>query len=51
MSHPDRGCDEEHMKSLNEAYRVLGDAGARRVYDAERHAAREKAEEVGKAIS
>ena len=35
--HPDRGGDEEEMKALNEAWRVLGDAEARRAYDA-RHA-------------
>src|SRR5690349_12258015 len=34
--HPDRGGDEEQMKALNEAWRVLGDADARRAYDAER---------------
>lgn len=34
--HPDRGGDEEEMKSLNEAYRVLKDESARRDYDAER---------------
>ncbi|MDQ3821426.1 MAG: J domain-containing protein, partial [Acidobacteriota bacterium] len=34
--HPDRGGDEEEMKSLNEAYRVLKDKDARRDYDAER---------------
>lgn len=34
--HPDRGGDEEEMKSLNEAYRVLGDVAARREYDVER---------------
>ena len=34
--HPDRGGDEEEMKSLNEAYRVLRDETARRAYDAER---------------
>jgi curved DNA-binding protein CbpA len=32
--HPDRGGDEEEMKALNEAWRVLGDADARRAYDA-----------------
>ncbi|HYN84347.1 MAG TPA: J domain-containing protein [Pyrinomonadaceae bacterium] len=42
--HPDRGGDEEQMKSLNEAYRVLGDREARHVYDSERRAAREEAE-------
>jgi curved DNA-binding protein CbpA len=31
--HPDRGGNEEQMKSLNEAYRVLRDAGVRRSYD------------------
>ena len=34
--HPDRGGDEEEMKSLNEAYAVLRDETARRAYDAER---------------
>ena len=34
--HPDRGGDEEEMKSLNEAYAVLRDETARRVYDAAR---------------
>lgn len=34
--HPDRGGDEEEMKALNEAWRVLGDDGARRDYDARR---------------
>ncbi|HKQ53793.1 MAG TPA: J domain-containing protein [Pyrinomonadaceae bacterium] len=34
--HPDRGGDEEQMKSLNEAYGVLKDERARRAYDAER---------------
>ncbi len=32
--HPDRGGDEEEMKAVNEAWRVLGDEGARRDYDA-----------------
>jgi DnaJ domain len=36
--HPDRGGCEERMKELNEAYRVLGDAAARRAYDARRRA-------------
>src|SRR5437868_15434137 len=31
--HPDRGGEEEEMKSINEAWRVLGDAAARRDYD------------------
>lgn len=34
--HPDRGGSEERMKSLNEAYRVLKDAAARRSYDQSR---------------
>jgi curved DNA-binding protein CbpA len=34
--HPDRGGDEEEMKALNEAWRVLGDAEARHAYDARR---------------
>jgi curved DNA-binding protein CbpA len=34
--HPDRGGDEEEMKSLNEAYGVLNDVETRRVYDRER---------------
>jgi hypothetical protein len=34
--HPDRGGDEEEMKSINEAWRVLGDADARRDYDTTR---------------
>jgi DnaJ domain len=31
--HPDRGGDEEEMKAINEAYRVLGNAVTRRTYD------------------
>lgn len=31
--HPDRGGSEERMKSLNEAYAVLKDAGTRQTYD------------------
>jgi curved DNA-binding protein CbpA len=34
--HPDRGGDEEEMKSLNEAYGVLRDETARQAYDAKR---------------
>ena len=34
--HPDRGGDEERMKSLNAAYRVLGDESRRAAYDATR---------------
>ena len=37
LHHPDRGGDEEEMKAVNEAWRVLGDADSRRDYDA-RHA-------------
>jgi hypothetical protein len=33
--HPDRGGDAEEMKAINEAYRVLGNAGARRLYDSQ----------------
>src|SRR5258705_3992095 len=38
--HPERGGDEEEMKSLNEAYAVLHDDSARAVYDAARRTAR-----------
>jgi hypothetical protein len=34
--HPDRGGDEEEMKAVNEAWRVLGNADARLAYDAGR---------------
>ncbi|HMF54887.1 MAG TPA: J domain-containing protein [Pyrinomonadaceae bacterium] len=34
--HPDRGGDEEEMKSLNEAYAILRDEGSRRAYDTRR---------------
>lgn len=34
--HPDRGGNEDQMKSLNEAYRVLKDEATRRDYDAQR---------------
>ncbi|MGB8509790.1 MAG: J domain-containing protein [Pyrinomonadaceae bacterium] len=34
--HPDRGGDEEAMKSINEAYRVLHNESARQSYDAGR---------------
>ncbi|MDQ2670039.1 MAG: DnaJ domain-containing protein [Gemmatimonadota bacterium] len=34
--HPDRGGDEEEMKALNEAWRVLGDPASRATYDARR---------------
>lgn len=36
LHHPDRGGDEEEMKAVNEAWRVLGDREARREYDATR---------------
>jgi DnaJ domain len=39
--HPDRGGDEEEMKSINEAWRVLGNDEARRAYDAARARPRE----------
>lgn len=41
LHHPDRGGDEEEMKALNEAWRVLGNADSRRVYDSGRVRARE----------
>jgi len=34
--HPDRGGDEEEMKAVNEAWRVLGNEESRRDYDARR---------------
>lgn len=34
--HPDRGGEEEDMKALNEAYRVLHNENARREYDRQR---------------
>ena len=34
--HPDRGGDEERMKSINEAWRVLRDDASRSAYDASR---------------
>ena len=33
--HPDRGGDAEEMKAINEAYRVLGNEDARRLYDSQ----------------
>jgi hypothetical protein len=39
--HPDRGGDEEEMKTLNEAWRVLGNADSRRDYDSKRERPRE----------
>jgi hypothetical protein len=39
--HPDRGGSEDEMKSLNEAYGVLKDETARRVYDSQRRKPRE----------
>jgi transposase InsO family protein len=39
--HPDRGGDEEEMKSINEAWRVLGNADSRRAYDSARARRRE----------
>ena len=48
--HPDRGGDEEEMKSLNEAYGVLRDKDARRVYDAERDKAAGAGDEMPAAI-
>src|SRR5450432_4370842 len=34
--HPDRGGNEDRMKALNEAYRVLKDESMRRDYDSQR---------------
>lgn len=33
--HPDRGGNEDEMKAINEAYRVLGNADTRRLYDSQ----------------
>lgn len=33
--HPDRGGDAERMKTINEAYRVLGNEDTRRFYDSQ----------------
>ncbi|HEX8142449.1 MAG TPA: J domain-containing protein [Pyrinomonadaceae bacterium] len=41
LHHPDRGGDEEEMKSLNEAYGVLRDEQSRAAYDAQRDRPRE----------
>ena len=41
--HPDRGGNEDEMKSLNEAYAVLKDDAARRDYDSQRSKPREVA--------
>ena len=35
--HPDRGGDEDEMKAINEAYRVLGNEAARQAYDSKRY--------------
>lgn len=43
--HPDRGGDEEEMKALNEAYRVLRDDETRNAYDAEREEQQQFVEE------
>lgn len=37
--HPDRGGDEEKMKSINEAYRILRDDATREAYDTARRIA------------
>ncbi|MFN2493906.1 MAG: DnaJ domain-containing protein, partial [Pyrinomonadaceae bacterium] len=34
--HPDKGGNEEDMKTLNEAYRVLKDEETRKAYDTQR---------------
>ncbi len=48
--HPDLGGDEERMKSLNEAWRVLGDEGSRRDYDS-RRARRQRKYETFRPVS
>jgi DnaJ domain len=37
LHHPDRGGDQEEMKAINEAYRVLGNVDTRRTYDSRFH--------------
>src|SRR6266849_1598885 len=44
--HPDRGGNEEEMKALNEAYRVLRDQTTREQYDSQRRAQPVKASPI-----
>lgn len=45
--HPDRGGDEEAMKTINEAYRTLGNTAQRDMYDAERFGRKQSEKSVG----
>src|SRR6266851_2562156 len=49
--HPDRGGDAEEMKAINEAYRVLGNAAARRAYDSRHQRSDDALSAVGSPLS
>jgi hypothetical protein len=49
--HPDRGGEAEEMKAINEAYRVLGNVAARRVYDSRHQRSYDSLSAVDNALS